>query len=138
MSTPINQDTAVVIASKRNQDTSAVENWLQSSNLTAHRWFDLSELDELNKAVCKGQINHVIFESATLLLDALWDNRIEFGKWRHNDIHLDFMKTPHVTIDVVHHSWQQYIDKHRRRQIVAGAILSGIAVVLGFLINLSV
>ncbi len=135
-----------VVCEEDGEHATAMAAYLRSQNLTDVEWFAPRDVDDVDEAVCDRRVGRVVFVDLTALLDAIWDQEIQFDRWLSAGARVSFANPPGSTPTraveaaaivepipaVVFESWRQWNRRHRRRQVVAGAILSGIALAAGF------
>jgi len=130
-------DTIAVLCANQGTTAQSVRAYLDSRNLTQTRWYDPLDLDDLDEAVREGRIHRVVFPELSTLLTGIWNGRITFERWLSGDVRLDFVSTPaagpEALARLIFESWQGWQRRHRRRQAIAGAILSAIIVMVVFL-----
>jgi len=94
------------------------------------------ELDELDLAVREGRLTRVVLESPEQLLAGLWNGEIDAQTWLTAGVEVEFATKvdgsalPHLLLE----SWSVNARRHRRRRIVAGAVLRIIAIAAAFIL----
>ncbi|MCK4340701.1 MAG: hypothetical protein KAY37_03125 [Phycisphaerae bacterium] len=129
-----------VVCDRDGGDAPAMEAFLTAQGLADAEWFAPRDVDEVDQAVCTGRVRRVVFPTETQLLEALWNNEIAFEHWLASDLRLEFVKmcepTSAAHVEAVFESWRRWQRRHRRRQFVAGIILSIVAIVAAFVLLL--
>jgi hypothetical protein len=117
-----------------------VTDYLKAHDLRTAEWFPPEDMDDVDEAVTEGRFRRVIFPDLPTLFDAIWDQEMQFDQWLSAGTTVSFVDGPNgeATAVVVFESWREWNQRRRRRQIVAGVILSVVAIVAGFLFTLSV
>jgi hypothetical protein len=106
-----------------------LQDYLARRNIGEARWFAPGGLHDLDREVLRGRIRCVVFADLAALLEAIWEEEIAFRSWP-GELRLEFAEPPgDGAVRVISESWQAWRERHRRRQAVAGAVLS--AAVLG-------
>jgi len=130
-------DDVAVLCENQGATATSVRAYLDSCNLAQARWYDPLDLDDLDQAVHEGRIRRVVFPQWSTLLTGIWNGRITFEHWLSNGVRLDFVSPPAAEPEsftrAIFESWQCWQRRHRRRQAIAGAILSAIIVLTVFL-----
>jgi len=130
-------DTTAVLCENQGATAQSMRAYLASRNPAQTRWYDPLDLDDLDEAVREGRIHRVVFPELSTLLTGIWNGRITFERWLSGDVRLDFASPPAAEPEsltrLIFESWQCWRRQHRRRQAIAGAILSAIVVVAVFL-----
>jgi len=130
-------DAVAVLAEKQGQAAENVRAYLDAQSLAPAHWYHPTDLDHLDEAVRWGRIHRVVFPELPTLLMGIWDGRITFEHWLSNGIRLDFVSLPAAAseslIRLIFESWRSWRRRHRRRQAIAGAILSAIIILTVFL-----
>jgi hypothetical protein len=90
--------------------------------------------DDLNHALCERRFDRVVFADLDALLEAIWKGEAELDRWNEAGIQIDLVCPPTRDEDawrpfasITYDSLVRWRKAQRRRQIVAGTILSAIA-----------
>ncbi|MBN1345769.1 MAG: hypothetical protein JXQ73_23955 [Phycisphaerae bacterium] len=134
-----------VLCDKKGAHAGVVAGYLKARGLSEVTWFSAGDADDLDEAVRHGSIDHVVVPELGHLMDAIWDGEILFDQWLSVGTRVSFVSShagnsteaDQATAELVFGSWQRWNRRHRRRQITAGAVLSAIALIAGFLMTLS-
>ena len=130
-------DAVAVLCENQGATAQTMRGYLESQNLAHTHWYDPLNLDDLDEAVCRRRIRRVVFPQLSTLLAGIWNGRITFEHWLSSGVRLDFVSPPAaepVTLTrLIFESWQCWHRRHRRRQSIAGAVLSAIMVATAFL-----
>jgi hypothetical protein len=111
---------------------------LQARGAELDTWYALRDLDELDQAVRAGLVTNVLFARPEDLLNGVWNEDLALDDWVSHGVHVEFATAPPTAgseltcaawIAASWHGWNQ---RRRRRQRVAGVILSAIALVSAF------
>ena len=122
--------TGVVCESREGR--AALEAYLAERGIGQAKWFTPGELHDLDREVRRGRIGRVIFAGLPDLLAGIWEEEIELGQWPAG-VGLEFAAPPgDDVVRITAASWQQWRKRHRRRQALAGAILSAIVLAVAF------
>ena len=130
-----------VVCEKDGEQAAAMQAYLQSEDLTDSRWYRPPDVDDVDEAVRAGRIGHVVFCDLTGLLDAIWDEDIQFDEWLSAGVAVSFADSAGAASDsataaAVYESWRKWQRRQKHRRLVAGAILSVIVLVAGFALTL--
>lgn len=121
-----------VVSGRDRASRAALEQYLAGQGIEQVRWFTPGELHDLDRAVRRGRIDHVVFPAVPDLLAAIWDEEIIYDEWPAG-VRVDFVRPPDdKTIPLVAKSWRIWRKSHQRRQAVAGAVLSMLVLILAF------
>jgi hypothetical protein len=109
-----------------------VEAWLAQRGYERVKWYAPGELHDLDRDVRRGRVGRVVFTGLPDLLEGIWEEEIEFGEWP-GQVGIEFVEPPGERgVQITATSWQQWRRRHRRRQAVAGAVLSAIVLAAAF------
>lgn len=139
MNTQTQSEHTVVVCEHDSKDTAAMETYLRARQLTEARWYPRRDLDEVDRAIRSGDVQQVVFPKVSDLLDGFWTGEIAFDQWLAAGAKVEFVESPgqNISADIktIFASWEQWRRPHRRRQIVAGIILSIVALAAAFALN---
>lgn len=111
----------------------------QSDAGAGARLFRARDLNDVDDAVLAGELNRVIFARLDDLLAGCWDEVIRVDRWIAVGATIEILELPDVSGEAVARlvfaSWSRWNQAKRRRQVVAGVILSVIAILAAFLLN---
>ncbi len=127
-----------VVCSPDESRRQAIQARLAAQGLDQLKWFAPGNLHDLDRAVLNGQIRHVVFRSLPDLLHAIWEEEIAFEEWPTADLHIDFLEPPddEDMLRLVSQTWETWRKSHRRRQALAGTVVSFIVLALSFILCL--
>jgi len=123
----------------RSFDLGPVDVYLRANGISDARRFAAKDDDELNDAVCAGDIRRVVFTGVEELLEAIWIGHVRYSRWMELGVQVDVVHPPQggwkEWAMVTAGSFERYRRGLRVRQIVAATVLSllalgGIAAVL--------
>jgi hypothetical protein len=137
---------AVAPASGSTRDE--LERWLAQHGIAEAEWFAPGDLHDLDRAVRRGRIGHVVFPDAADLLAGIWEEEIVFEEWQTTGVRVEFANvqgsvstattpTPAsglVQINEVVRNWQSWRQRHRRRQAITGAVVSAAVLAISFIL----
>lgn len=134
----------LVVCEKDGEHAAKMREYLAADGLDAAKWLAPRDVDDVDEAVRKGEIRRVVFTDLGALLDAMWDEEIQFGEWLSAGVEVSFVDTPTegpIAPDTsiaaaVFESWRSWRGYQRRRRVVAGLILSVVALLAGLLLML--
>ena len=139
MNTQAQSGCVAVVCEHESQDRAAMETYLRTHQVTEAHWYPRRDLDEVNQAILSGDVQQVIFPKISDLLDGFWTDKIAFDQWLAVGTQVEFVETPEQIIaadlKTIFASWEQWRRLQRRRQIIAGIILSIVALAAAFAIN---
>lgn len=128
-----------VVCDRSGDGASGMKAHLEERGTTDARWYDSVAISKLDKDVRAGRIQRVVFPDVASLFEAIWDEEIVFDAWLQCGVQLDFVVQPECDpvsiVEQVHGHWRIWKRRYRRRQAIAGAIISAIVLALCFLIN---
>ncbi|MBI4578569.1 MAG: hypothetical protein HY718_02640 [Planctomycetes bacterium] len=128
---------AVAVCDRRGPDAARMEAFLRSRGTSA-RWMALRDLDDVDGEVIAGRTRHVVFVSWRDLLEGIWYGEVAYGRWLAAGTRVDFVDSPgndaSECLATVSRAWDGYQRTRRRRQCVAGLVLSVIAVIAAFVV----
>lgn len=136
MNTPASSGHTAVICEPHDDNAAALEAYLQSRGLTDAEWFGPRDVDDVQRGLRAGTIRRVVLPGVSEFLDMLWDGVLDVELWLRADAWLELVESPPA--DPAEHlrqivgSWQRSRRARRRRQIVAGLVLSAVAVLAAF------
>lgn len=130
---------SAVVCAKDGPHAAAMSDFLRSHDMTKVEWFAPRDVDEVDQAVCAGRVRQVVFPNMSGLFDAIWDEDIRFDRWLSAGVDVLFVDLPpaNATATAVFTSWRTWSQRYRRRRTIAGAVLSIIALVAGFVLSLT-
>lgn len=125
-----------VVCEKGGSQAATMQAYLQAEGLTDARWFATHDADDVDEAVRDGQVDRVVFTDLAALLDAIWDEEIQFDRWQSAGVVVSFVTPPEpeTTASAVYESWRVWHRRQRRRRAIAGAVLTAVALAAGFLL----
>ncbi len=104
-------------------------------------WLAPKDVDDVDEKVRASEVGSVGFEDVGCLMRAVWDEEIHLERWFDAGVKIWFVEPPNdadaatvETVRQVHDSWRAWRAGQRRRQTIAGVILSAIALIGGFLL----
>lgn len=132
-----NETVAIVGDPARREES--VARTILAGDVAAVRWFSPRDVDEVDAAARRGELRRVLFLQLDDLLEAVWQGEIDLIAWRARGVHVTYAEprdggAPDF-VTVLADNWQRWEARHRRRQIVAGLVLSAIAIAAAFLLN---
>lgn len=136
MSDAIQSTTAIVI------DTGVaradVDRFLAGQELKATKLYSTFKLDDVNTAVVEGRITRVVFSSYGAAMRGIWEGDVDFVRWQERGVAVDFVDSaPANAREQLGHmarEWTEWVSARRRRNAIAGAILSVFLLSAAFLI----
>ncbi|MEW6197307.1 MAG: hypothetical protein AB1601_01395 [Planctomycetota bacterium] len=111
---------------------------LAASGVAQVTWIRPGDADDVDRAVAAGQVKRVIWPDLATWLTALWDGLLVPARWRQPDLTVEFAGvTGPLDASVVRAiatTWDAWHARYRRRQAVAGLILSVAALAAAFVV----
>jgi hypothetical protein len=130
--------TIAVVRDRHGADAGTIEKRLAREACTA-RWCLPRDLDLIDRDVRERRVSRVIFGQCGDLLAGIWNGDVSFGEWRDTGVQVEFVESPGedsaALLATVAHAWTRYCRAQRRRRLIAGVILSLIAVGAAFAIT---
>lgn len=112
----------------------AVETHLAQWGIEQVKWYTPGELHDLDRDVRRGRVVRVVFGGLPDLLEGIWEEEIELGEWP-EQVAIEFVKPPgERAVQLTAESWQQWRRGHRRRQALAGGIVSALVLAAAFVL----
>ena len=124
-----------VVCAKADPRRSAMEVSIQTRGVGEARWFDPADLHELDRIVRRGNVHAVLFPAPGDLLKGMWAEEIELAEWP-AQVQIEFLENPQgkALAESTWSGWQQWRGAHRRRQAIAGLVLSAVVLALSFIL----
>lgn len=105
----------------------------------AVRWYAPRDLDDVDRAARDGSVSRVVFAQPDVLLTALWSGELAIEEWPADTARVDVLHSagtvPAAFIADLAASWARHRRVQRRRQAIAGVILSAVALAAAFVLN---
>jgi len=102
-------------------------------------WYSAFDLDQVDRAVRDGRVRRVTFDSLDQFLAGLWNGEIDAAAWLAAEVQVGFDEPATVEQSALSRavltSWSAASRNNRRRQVIAGLILSAIAIAAAFVLN---
>lgn len=102
------------------------------------RLFRTRDLNDVDAAVAAGEIKRVIFARLEDLLEGCWDEVVQVDQWNAAGARVDIVEMQGMNgsrvATLAYQSWREWNAARRRRQVIAGAILSALAIGAAFLV----
>ena len=127
----------LVVCDPHSPARAAVETYLQENGSAAAAWYAARDVDDVDRRVRAGGVRVVVFPSAAELLDVVWTDGIALDAWLAAGARIVFADTTSsdfsaACLPLIWTSWQRWRRRRRRQQVVAGLILSAVAVAGAF------
>lgn len=125
------------VCDKHSPDAARMDAYLREQGLSA-RWYALRDLDDVDREVCAGRTQQVVFLNWSDLLQGMWNREVSFDQWLKMQAEVRFVEAPGDTsaacLAAVSEAWSAHKRARRRRQAISGLILSLVAVAAAFAI----
>lgn len=125
-----------VVCGRDSEHAAAVAGLLESLGVSQAGWHLPRAVDDVDRAVRDGHVREVVFARRADLLDAVWSRRIAFDQWRAAGVRVQLADQPEQgaieSLIPVIDSWYRWQRSQRRRQWLAGVLLSLAALVAAF------
>jgi hypothetical protein len=116
-----------------------LEQFVERNGLTAAKRYTIHKLDDLNGAVVEGRYSSVVFPSESVAIRGIWEGDIDFPRWRERNVAIHFVaRAPagaEQQLGLMADEWGAWNAVRRRRNAIAGSILSVFLLAAAFLIN---
>ena len=127
-----------VVCDPDGPEADAVRDYVTQRHLDVARWYPLRDVDDAERDLLAGHIQHVVVFSPRDWLIAAWNRKIDPAVWVRQGVQMDFVEPPPAganleVFDVVAR-WQAWDCARRRRRTSAGVVLSVIVLVAAFLL----
>jgi hypothetical protein len=148
---PASRTGTAVICERHGADAAAAQAFVDARGHRDVRWFAPRDLNDVEDAIEAGRIACVVFVRFEDFLTALWDEELAFERWLSAGVRVGFVHPPDVAPAGVVHAdnealddadtalaaavdanWRRWRRARRRRTIVAGLILSALALAAAF------
>jgi hypothetical protein len=128
----------IAVVGKRTGDgAAALAAFVEARGLSGATWYPPRDVDELDAAVRAGTVQTVVFAHLADMLRAGWDDRLTPQAWRAAGVAVLFADAaepaPADPLSLLD-AWSAWRKRQRRRQAVAGVILSVAALAAAFLV----
>jgi hypothetical protein len=138
MSTKPTSARVAVICEPGSEHAEPLRAYLRSQGIEDARWYPPRDIDDVDMLIRRGTTDHVILHSWQTLLVGLWDQRIAFDQWTRAGVRVETLEpTPGDTGSLTTHvlaTWSAWQQRRQRRQIIAGSLLSILALAAAFTI----
>ena len=132
---PTDSPAVAVVSDRHGAEAGLIEQRLAREGRSA-RWCLPRDLDLVDGDVRDGRVSVVIFGQCADLLAGIWNGQVSFAAWRDSDVRVEFVESPGqdtaALLVTVARAWTRYSRVQRRRRLIAGVILSLLAVVAVF------
>lgn len=119
--------------------TTELEQFVERNGLSAAKRYTIHKLDDLNGAVAEGRYSSVVFPSEGVAIRGIWDGDIDLPRWRERNVAIHFVvPAPDGAaqqLELMADEWRAWNAARRRRNAIAGAILSVFLLAAAFLIS---
>ena len=135
MNTQSSSGHTAVICEPHGDNAAALEAYLRSRGLTDAEWFGPRDVDDVQRGLRAGTIRRVVLPGVSEFLNMLWDGVLDVELWLRADVCLELVESPADPAEYLRRivgSWQRSQRARRRRQIVAGLVLSAVAALAAF------
>lgn len=129
---------SVLVSDRDPRHDPALQTSIRAAEIAESRLVDPRDLDDVDRIAAAGEVERVVFVRADDLLAGCWDAQIRVDEWP-AEIRIDVLDLPSIDArtfaDVVGRSWRRWNQARRRRNAIAGVILSAIAVLAAFALS---
>lgn len=129
-----------VVCDPHHPAADAVRGYVAARGLAAARWYPLRDIDDVERAILASRVRRVVFASPQDLLTAAWNRTINPTHWSPPGVQIDFADSPPAAANLDVRDalacWQLWDRARRRRQAIAGVILSVVVLAAAFLLLL--
>lgn len=138
MNNPTLSQGAAIVCDRNGAGAAIVGEYLRTQGVADTEWHLPRDVDEVDKALCAGRIQRVIFPALDDFLAALWDEPLTLDRWLAPEMRVEFAQ-PSGPSDAARAatlmaSWQRYQALRRRTRAVAGLVLSAAAIAAAFVV----
>lgn len=136
----VQQDSRVaVVCGKQSSRAPAMQACIEDLSICVTRWFEPTNLHDLDEAVRCGELDRVIFATINDLLNALWDHQITVHHWLRRSVQIHFLdpaagKDDDSVAKAVLEAWASWDSRSRRRKMALGVILSAVIILSAFVL----
>ncbi len=125
---------AIRMASGPEQDEAISKYLTENASIGFERFLPKDD-DELNAALCAGKYERAVFGDLDALMSAVWKGQAEWDRWKAAGVQIELIQPPveaptawPAVVEAVYRSLAGWRARQRRRQIIAGFILSVLAI----------
>lgn len=92
--------------------------------------FEAKDADELDRGICAGRFDRVVFDTFDDLLETIWNEDADFSKWTALGVQIEILKSGDATPDrfallgVIYASLVKWRTGRKRQRLFAATILS--------------
>ena len=127
----LSSEVVLVVCDEQDARATTVRAYLAQRGWEQARWFAARDVDEADDLVRGGSVCAVVFPAAGDALRALWDRTADLDGWSKRGVRIELVDSPSAPdaalTDVVA-QWAAWRHRTRRRQVIAGVILSLVAI----------
>ncbi|MGD8450925.1 MAG: hypothetical protein PVJ57_03830 [Phycisphaerae bacterium] len=131
-------DTPIIIVGGQNDALAASVEELVPAG-AAVRWCAPRDVDEVDRAAREKSASRVIFTQTDVLLGGLWSGTLAVDEWPAGAVRVEVLHpagaVPAAFVADLVADWGRHRRAQRRRQAVAGVILSAVALAAAFVLN---
>ncbi len=119
-----------------------LEHFLAARGLAAAARYAPRDINDVERGIASGAIQHVVFATPTQLLELLWSAELDPDCWRRPELQIEFASAADPAAREglpasLLAAWQQHRRRQRHARIVAGLILSILAIGAAFVLLLA-
>lgn len=97
--------------------------------------FEAKDADELDREICDGRFDRVVFDTFDDLLETIWNEDADFARWTALGVQIEILKNGDASperlelLREIHANHVKWRTKRKRRRLVAATILSFIGLI---------
>jgi hypothetical protein len=132
------REPAAVVCDPRGGGAGAIRRFLQDRGLSDAQWYAPRDLNDVDRAVREGRVRCVVFPGLSDVLEGLWNEEIAADAWLAIGVRIEVAAAPAsdavAGLPEVFAIWQRWRRARRRRQAVAGVVLSLVVLAAAFVL----
>jgi hypothetical protein len=129
------------VCDPRTEHAESMKRFVESQGWVDVRWHSPRDVSDLEQAIRLGGVHRLLFYNVNVLLTDLWSEELPLDRWLDAGVVIEFVEAPPssdaptapMLRDLArhYHEWNRI---RRRRQVVAGAMLSALVLIAAFLL----
>lgn len=126
------------VCDKKGPDAARMAAFLEAQGMSATRWYAIRDLDDVDADATAGRLGTVVFVSWQDLLEGIWTGEVNYGRWLAAGAKVRFVDSPRddaaACLATLSQAWDRYDQKRRKRNAIAGLVMSFIVIAAAFIL----
>ncbi len=131
----------VVVCEKDGDCADLVRRYLEERHFGEVRWYAPRDLNDVDRQVCAGAAQRVVFGQPSDFLEGVWNGVLDFDCWQAAGADILFAdettRDDAAWLTAIAGSWKRYRQRTRNARMIAGLVLSVVAVAAAFVVILA-